>query len=87
MLVAKRSDLGRVYLDWSSYPVLTESPDNSDPNHPLTLVTFADARFLYDTSLFKGREHPPISGSVLLNMQAPEGQRVVETRMNGSLQR
>ena len=86
LLAAKRSELGRDYLDWSSYPVLTETPDNSDPHHPLTLVTFADARFLYDVSFLHGREHPPISGTVLLDMQAPEGQRVVETRFNEKVQ-
>ena len=87
VLAAKRSLLGRVFLDWSMYPVLTETPDNSDPNHPLTLVTFADARFMYRVLSMDGRESPPIAGSVLLDMQAPEGQRVVETRMNGKVQK
>jgi inner membrane protein len=84
---AKRSELGRIYLDWAVLPVVTESPDTSDPRHPLVLVTFADARFMYATVLGDGRENPPISGSVLLDMAAPEGQRVVETRMDGKMQR
>ena len=87
LLAAKRSELGRDYLDWSMFPVLTETPDNSDPHHPLAQVTFADARFLYDVSFLHGREHAPIAGTVLLDMQAPEGQRVLETRFNGKLQR
>ncbi len=87
LLVAKRSDLGRIYLDWSMYPVLTETPDNDDPNHPLSRVTFADARFMYATSLMNGREHPPLSGSVLLDMQEPEGSRVIETRFDSRTQK
>ncbi len=87
LLAAKRTYLGRVYLDWSMYPVLNEEPDTSDPNHPLVRVTFADARFMYDTSLLKGRTKPSIAGSVLLDMQAPEGERVVEMEMNGKLQK
>jgi inner membrane protein len=87
LLVAKRSDLGRIYLDWSMFPVLTVTPDTSDPNHPLSRVTFADARFMYSTSLMDGREHPPLSGSVLLDMEEPEGSRVVETKFDGRTQR
>ena len=91
VLVAKRSYLGRIYLDWSQYPVLTEAPDTSDPNHPLVSVTFSDARFYYDVSFFHGRPQggapPPLSGTVLLDMEAPEGQRVVETRMGSRVQR
>ena len=87
LLVAKRSSLGRIYLDWSMYPVLTTTPDNSDPNHPLTRVTFADARFLYASALTTGRDNPPLSGSVLLDMQEPEGSRVLETRFDGRLQK
>ena len=64
-LAAKRSWLGRVYLDWSSFPVVTQStaPD-PDGN---TTVLFRDLRFLYDTSLMRGREDPPLSGTVLVN--------------------
>jgi len=87
LLVAKRSYLGRIYLDWSMYPVLTETPDTSDPNHPLSRITFADARFMYSTSLMNGREHPPLSGSVLLDMQEPEGSRVLETKFDGRTQK
>ena len=90
-LVAKRTYLGRIYLDWSQYPVLTQVPETTDPNHPLTAVTFSDARFYYSVSLLHGLpEHgaPPIlSGTVLLDMTAPEGQRVVETRMDGRLEK
>ena len=88
LLAAKRTALGRVFLDWSSYPVLAEERVlDDDPLHPLVQVTFSDARFMYDVSMMKGRTKPPISGSVLLDMSAPEGQRVVETKMGERVQR
>ncbi len=91
ILAAKRSLLGEVYLDWSTYPILTETPDNSDVNHPLVEVQFSDARFYSGVGLL-GRKpdrgaRPPLSGTVLLDMAAPEGQRVVETRMGGTVQK
>jgi inner membrane protein len=87
ILAAKRTELGRIYLDWSMYPVVNETPDTTDPHHPLALVTFADARFMYNTTLMRGRDHPPIAGSVLLDMEAPEGDRVVETMFDGKVQK
>ncbi len=87
ILAAKRTYLGRIYLDWSMYPVLTQTPDTSDPNHPLVRVSFADARFMYDSLLSNGRNDPPITGFVTLDMAAPEGDRVVEMTMNGKPQR
>jgi inner membrane protein len=91
MLVAKRTYLGRIYLDWSQYPVITELPETDDPHHPMTAVTFSDARFYYNSSLFHGRPEngapPVLAGTVLLDMTAPEGQRVVETRMAGRLEK
>ena len=87
ILAAKRTFLGRIYLDWSQYPVLSEAPDNTDPNHPLSAVTFADARFLYNVSLLRGRDHPPISGTVLLDMEAPEGERVISQTLDGRAQK
>jgi inner membrane protein len=88
---AKQTPLGRVYLDWSSWPVLSESPDNSDPNHPLTRITFSDARFMYDTMIFHGRptngSPPPLSGTVLLDMAAKPGDQLIETKMGDRVQR
>lgn len=90
-LAAKRSSLGEVYLDWSMYPVLTETPDNTDLNHPLVEVQFSDARFYYDVGPLHGKPdrgaRPPLSGTVLLDMAAPEGQRAVEIRMSGGVQK
>ena len=91
LLAAKRTDLGRIYLDWSMFPVLNELPvppsPDADPTHPLTQITFADARFMYNTFLLRNAQaHPPLSGSVTLDMQSPEGQRVVTTQMDGHQQ-
>ena len=78
-LVAKRSWLGEVYLDWSQYPVVAET--DSDPDG-LTTVTFRDLRFLYDTPLFSGRTKPPLSGTVYVN----DDRRVVRMEMDGHVQ-
>jgi len=81
ILAAKRTFLGRIYLDWSQYPVISEAKVNDDPNHPLVKVTFSDARFMYDVLGRDMRSNPPITGSVLLDMAAPLADRVVETKM------
>ncbi len=88
LLAAKRTYLGQVYLDWSMFPVLSEGEVTDDPRHPLTAVTFTDARFLYDTALLRtsGRT-PPLGATVILDMAAPEGERVVETTMGGRVQK
>jgi inner membrane protein len=87
ILAAKRTYLGRVYLDWSMYPVVTEAIDGQDPNHPLSQVTFADARFMYSTMLSGGRNTPALTGTVLLDMAAREGERVVEMKMGKRVQK
>jgi hypothetical protein len=35
----------------------------------------------------QGRDHPPLSGWLLLDMNAPEGDRVLETVFDGRTQR
>ncbi len=79
-LLAKRSWLGEVYLDWSAYPLVTDIGPDGDG---LTEVTFRDARFMYDTFLMRGRQHPPIGGVVYLD----EERRVKEMEMSGQTQR
>jgi len=69
---AKRSRLGRAYLDWSSWPLVTEigpdGPEDAPPGSPdWTAVTFVDMRFMYDTALIQGRDHPPVSGTVFVD--------------------
>jgi inner membrane protein len=79
-LVAKRSWLGEVYLDWSSWPLVMET--GTDPEG-LTVVTFRDLRFMYDAPLMRGRESPPLSGTVSVN----DDRRVVRMEMDGHVQR
>jgi inner membrane protein len=78
-LVAKRSWLGEVYLDWSQYPIVTET--GTDPDG-LTTVSFRDLRFLYDTPFFAGRKKTPLSGTVYVNAD----RRVVRMEMDGRIQ-
>jgi inner membrane protein len=79
-LVAKRSWLGEVYLDWSSWPLVT---DTGTYPQGLTTVTFRDLRFMYDTPFMQGREDPPLSGAAFVN----DDRRVVRMEMNGHIQR
>jgi inner membrane protein len=87
ILVAKRSDLGQYYLDWSMYPMITEVPRVVDVNHPWTDVRFEDARFMYDAFGAGTRTKPAMSATVTLDMAASEGQRVVEMRMGENEQK
>jgi inner membrane protein len=83
-LVAKRSWLGEVYLDWSQYPLVQEAARSTDPEDAgLTTVTFRDLRFLYDVPLMKGRTNPPLSGTVTMN----NDRKVVGMEMDGWKQR
>jgi inner membrane protein len=93
-LAAKRSLLGEVYLDWSSWPLVTDMgpvaaadpittlPDGTQPVG-LTAVTFVDLRFLYDTTLLAGRRNPPLSATVYINAD----RRVAAMEMGGKLQK
>ncbi|WP_035358945.1 metal-dependent hydrolase [Edaphobacter aggregans] len=81
-LVAKRSWLGHVYLDWSQYPIVTDSGPNSDG---LTEVRFRDLRFLYATPLLGRDPSPdraPLSGAVFVN----DDRRVDHMEMDGRIQ-
>lgn len=81
-LVAKRSWLGHVYLDWSQFPIVTEVGNTPDG---LTEVSFRDLRFIYATPLL-GRDSPadraPLSGAVFVN----EDRRVDHLEMDGHIQ-
>jgi len=55
-LAAKRSYLGRVYLDWAQYPVTeTEALDPPDGGY---IVNFQDLRFVQLPDLLSGRRQP-----------------------------
>jgi inner membrane protein len=93
-LVAKRSWLGEVYLDWSSWPIVTDIGPVGSLAQPLfatsvatppgtTAVTFRDLRFMYDTLLMQGRHNTPLSGTVYIDAD----RRVLCMEMNGSPQK
>jgi inner membrane protein len=81
ILAAKQSWLGRVYLDWSRTPLISQSVP--DPITGAVTVTFRDLRFMYDTSFIHGREDPPLSGTVTLDA----ARHVTGMEMNGRKQR
>jgi inner membrane protein len=87
-LAAKGSWLGRVYLDWSSWPLVTDDGPVAEPDAAagvpaLTAVDFRDLRFLYDVWFFRGRENPPLSGVVYVDSAG----HVVRTEFDGKVQR
>jgi inner membrane protein len=82
-LIAKQSWLGEAYLDWSQFPLVTELARSADPDsRDLTTVSFRDLRFLYDVPLMKGRENPPLTGTVTIN----QDRRIVQMEMDGRVQ-
>jgi inner membrane protein len=86
-LVAKRSWLGEVYLDWSSWPMITDVGLRTPPDAPTvapewTAVKFVDLRFMYDTSLMQGRLNPPLSGTVYVDAD----RRVARMEFGGRVQ-
>ncbi len=87
-LAAKRSWLGEVYLDWSSWPVVTEMGPAAAIGAPAgtadwTAVRFMDLRFLYDTPMMQGRSGPPLSGTVYVDAD----RRVARMELFGRVQR
>jgi inner membrane protein len=69
---ADRSWLGRVYLDWSSWPLVSDIgpdiPDDAPAGSPAwTGVSYRDLRFQYDTFLSSGRNRPPLSAMVYVD--------------------
>jgi inner membrane protein len=79
-LAAKRSWLGRAYLDWSQYPVVTDT--GADPDG-ITTVTFRDLRFVSDIPFFPTGDKAPLSGAVYVN----DDRRVVRMEISGHVQR
>ena len=58
ILAAERSRLGRIYLDWAGYPLVTEDSEGAD-----TVVFFRDLRFGYSPS----PRHTILEGHVTLD--------------------
>jgi inner membrane protein len=78
VLVAKRSWLGHVFLDWSQFPIVNDI--GATPSG-LTTVTFRDLRFIYGSPIL-GRDGTPLSGIVVVN----EDRRVDSMEMDGRIQ-
>ena len=82
-LVAKRTWLGQVYLDWSELPLVTQTEVDATTGE--TTVTFRDLRFMVDVPFTHSRgdaEDPPLSGKVILNAD----RRVIRMEMDGHVQ-
>lgn len=84
---ARKSRLGQVYLDWSSWPFVAEigpvvPPDAAPGSEQAMGVRFIDLRFLYDTWLLEGRNSPPLSGTVYVGADG----RVEEMELSGRVQ-
>jgi inner membrane protein len=90
-LAAKRSWLGRVYLDWSMYPLVEQTEVDADG---VATVSFRDLRFGYDTFLMhvsdgggngaaRVAQPLPLSGTVLVDAE----RRIAAMEMDGRLQR
>jgi inner membrane protein len=73
---AKRTPLGQVYLDWSSWPLLREvgrqpipgiTPPDPGPNRAWTTVEFSDLRYAYSfLGADRGTGRIPLSGAVYI---------------------
>ncbi len=83
-LAAKRSWLGEVYLDWSSWPVVEQTCMTPEG---VATVSFHDLRFDYATFLTPS-EHdgrlvsPPLSGTVLVD----DDRRIVQMKLDHRIQ-
>ena len=80
---AERSYLGRVYMDWSQFPLVEEDGTfgvQTGGGH-YTRVLFRDLRFVY-FRIFSSSRRPPLSGVVTI---APNGQ-VDSMELNGRAQ-
>ena len=70
---ARKSFLGRVYLDWSSWPVVADTGPTAaideDPRLPAwRAVVFRDLRFQYDSGwLMRGGSSPPLSATAYVD--------------------
>ena len=82
---AKRSWLGRVYLDWSQFPLVEDIGPGTPPGLPqdasqhFEQVNFHDMRFGYTDWFGAHERRKPLSGSVFV---APNGQ-IEATYMDG----
>lgn len=86
---AEASRLGRVYMDWSSWPLVTSEQPEVDETSPhgtaITPVEFNDLRFDYDVLGLRGSSGgtKPLGAEVLV---APDGS-IVQMKMGDSVER
>ena len=86
---ARKSFLGHVYLDWSSWPVVADTGPTAaideDPRLPQWhAVVFRDLRFQYDSGwLMRGGSAPPLSATAYVDSTG----EVVRMQMGNSVQR
>jgi inner membrane protein len=92
--LAERTWLGRVYLDWSSWPLITDIGPTllpadlaGDKDQAISNgVTFRDLRFLYDAPTIDWRKNPPLGGEVYIDLPRPQGDRVVAITLGAKVQ-
>jgi len=81
-LAAKQSRGGRVFLDWSMFPIITTPAQI--PDHPeLTTFTMRDLRFMYDVAFFHGRQNTPLQ----MRVDVDSSHHAVRAEMDGREQR
>jgi inner membrane protein len=79
-LAAKYSWLGQAYLDWSKqFTLVTDTGVNAEG---LSVVTFRDLRFVYDTPMLGSGRRIPLMGVVYVN----DDRKVVRMEMDGFTQ-
>ena len=78
ILAAKSSPLGHAYLDWSPFPLVSQTSVPAADS--LTVVTFRDPRFLYDTIGMHGRTQPVLTGQAFVN----DENEVIRMEMDGN---
>jgi inner membrane protein len=82
-LVAKRSYLGEIYLDWSQWPVVEQTGLDEQGDATVTFRDLRFARISEETGGLAGKpEHPPLSGTVTVDAE----RRVVAMEFDGRLQ-
>jgi len=83
ILAAKRSYLGRVYLDWSQFPLVEEAgPGVTEDGEAATIVAFHDLRFHYDSGFLSGRTKNALGAAVYVN----SADQVVQMQMGKRIQ-
>jgi inner membrane protein len=93
-LLARRTWLGRVYLDWSSWPLVTDDGPAllpagiaGDADEAVSNgVTFRDLRFLYNAPTIDWRKNPPLGAEVYIDLARPQPDRVVAMTLGAKAQ-